>query len=554
MAEVREVDYPKDGDPTKLALYWSAELDLYKQWSKDFVTRSEKIEDRYVDKRPQRTANQSVLNLFWSNTEVILSALYARPPTVDILRSFRDPADDVARVAANMLERAVNNDIQIEQDGAAASIHDAILDRLVVGMGQVWVRYEVETAQQPAPEVPPPLDPITGQPSLEPQPPAEPIEVIVDEQSPLDYVRWCDYAFSPARRSRDVRWNARRVYMDKDKLTARFGEKIAESIPFTSKTLATSSEADPAKLSVTRQAEVWEIWCITHKKVYWYCKGAPTILDMKDDPLKLEGFFPCPKPLLATTTTGSLLPYPEYYMAQDQYDELDLVTTRIHLLVMAIRVVGVYDKTNEAIKGILSNLSQNAMIPVNNWAMFAEKGGTKGAVDWFPLEMVVNTLDKLTLRKQELINEIYQVLAISDIMRGMSNPNETATAQNLKAQFGGARMGKMQTNIGDFVSAAMSLKVQIMKNWYQPQTIVQKSQIERTEDAKYVQEALQLLKDPTFKYRVKVEEDSMASQQWLEEKQQRTALLQGLAQFIGMSMPLAQASPEAGPYLIKILN
>jgi len=542
-----EVEFPAADDPTrpvKLAEYWGSELTAFKNWAEKYTTRSLKIEARYLDEREKaEMTGVSVLNLFWSNTEVMIAALYARAPTIDVSRTFRDPNDDIGRVAANIMERVINNDIQVEFDSEESAMRDAILDRLVVGLGQIWARYEVETAKQMSP----PLQDASGKIIGKPQE----VEVIVDEKSPLDFVRWEDFAFGPSRRWRDVPWVARRVYMTKDKQVARFGQTIADTIPTETRSL-TSKEADIKK--VVKEAEVWEIWSKVHKEVFWFAEGAPTILDVKPDPIKFPGFFPCPPPLLASTTTASLLPKCEYYLAQDQYEELDLVTTRIHLLTEAIRVVGVYDKNNEAIKNVLSNKSMNEMIPVNNWTLFAEKGGLKGSVDWFPLETIVLTLEKLTMRKTELIQEIYQILGISDIMRGMSNPNETLGAQNLKAQFGGARIGRTQAAISLFVQNAVNLKAHIIKTLYQATTIMKKSQIESSLDAKYAPQAIQQLKDPSMVYRIKVAADSMASPEWLSEKQQRSEVIQAISQFIGMTMPLIEKSPEASPYLIKILQ
>lgn len=538
-------------DPVKLAQYWGAELKASDQWLEKFINRSLKVEKRYLDERDSATMGAaSVLNLFWSNTEVIIAALYARPPKVDVSRTFKDPDDDVARVAANMLERVIENDIHIESESGESSLKDAVLDRLVVGLGQLWQRYEVDTAKQMQPAT---VDPMTGQEMA----PATEIEVITDERSPIDFVRWIDFRCSPIRRWRDCRWAARRVYMSKAQLVSRFGEQIAETVSFDTKSMASTAIAMPddyKKLLVIKEAEVWEIWDKLTKSAYWYNPGAPTILDFKPAPIKFADFFPCPMPLLGSTTTNSLIPKCEYYMAQDQYEELDLVTTRIHLLVQAIRVTGVYDKNNEAVKNLLSTKVMNEMIPVNNWAMFAEKGGLKGAVDWFPLEMVVDTLEKLTGRKNELIQEIYQILGISDIMRGMSNPNETLGAQNLKAQFGGARIGRIQNSLANFIQQALRLKSTVITGYYQDDQIMKKSQVMVSLDAKYAQQALKQLKDPSIVFKIKVQADSMAAPEWLSEKQERTAVLQSVSQFIGMSMPLIQSAPESGQYLIKMLQ
>src|SRR3972149_6473248 len=102
-----EVEFPAADDPTrpvKLAEYWGSELTAFKNWAEKYTTRSLKIEARYLDEREKaEMTGVSVLNLFWSNTEVMIAALYARAPTIDVSRTFRDPNDDIGRVAANRL-------------------------------------------------------------------------------------------------------------------------------------------------------------------------------------------------------------------------------------------------------------------------------------------------------------------------------------------------------------------------------------------------------------------------------------------------------------------
>ena len=46
--------------------------------------------------------------------------------------------------------------------------------------------------------------------------------------------------------------------------------------------------------------------------VLWICKDYKDVLDSREDPLKLTGFFPCPKPLYATITNDNLIPIPDY--------------------------------------------------------------------------------------------------------------------------------------------------------------------------------------------------------------------------------------------------
>jgi hypothetical protein len=91
--------------------------------------------------------------------------------------------------------------------------------------------------------------------------------------------------------------------MDYDDLKARFGEKVAEKVPMTSKgPIRMGKGPSFDDLGATPQCEVWEIWDKKHEKVFWMVEGYPVTLDIKDDPLELDNFFPEPPPMMATTT------------------------------------------------------------------------------------------------------------------------------------------------------------------------------------------------------------------------------------------------------------
>ena len=79
-----------------------------------------------------------------------------------------------------------------------------------------------------------------------------------------------------------------------------------------------------------------EWWDKETLKVYWFSKAMPEIIDVREDPLGLEGFFPCPKPLYSTTTSDNLIPVPDFTLYQDQATELDILSDRIDGLVKAL--------------------------------------------------------------------------------------------------------------------------------------------------------------------------------------------------------------------------
>jgi hypothetical protein len=385
--------------------------------------------------------------------------------------------------------------------------------------------------------------------------PAEEAQRIINEEACCDYIYWEDFFYSPARTWHEIRWVARRVYMTKDQLVARFGEEIASIVPLGNYSKKDQVNDQSPKHDPWSKAEVFEIWCKEKRKVYWYAKSCDVILDVKDDPLGLDGFFPCPKPLAANVTSSNFMPRADYIFAQDQFNELDEINTRITWLTRAAKVVGVYDKSAEGIQRVFNQGAENQMIPVDNWAMFAEKGGIKGQVDWIPIEQVVNAIGHLRQYRQDKVMQIYEVLGISDIMRGSSKASETAAAQQIKAQFGSTRIQLKQFYIADWITQALRIKAEIICKHFQPETIIKRSNIERTPDAPLAMQAVQLLKDEEMnEYRINIEADSMAALDWAAERDAAVQFMQGLGAFISQVAPMAQQVPQAAPVLMSLLQ
>lgn len=532
--------------PMGMAQRWATEIESSQKFLRKFHDAGDRIVKRYLDERGDTTMGEgaSKVNLFWSTVQVLLAQLYTKPPKADVSRTYFDADDDQARVAANILQRILNKggDDSLEQEN---SFKLAIEDFLTVGMGQVWVRYELETEQVEMQGVP---DPMTGEVMQ------DVVERVVSEDACVDYVYWKDFFYSPARTWNEVRWVARRVYMTKDALTQRFGEKIASEVPLIQRK-GRQGQAGPVSFDPWDKAEVYEIWCKEHKAVYWYSPGCSVILDYKPDTLELEDFFPCPRPLVANVTTTKLIPRAMYIMAQDQFEELDEINTRITWLTRAAKVVGVYDKNADGVNRMLSQGSENQLIPVDNWAMFAEGGGIKGRVDFMPIDQVVNAIDKLRMYRQDKVQQIYEVLGISDIMRGNTRASETASAQQIKAQFGSARLQLQQVYVSDWAASAMRKRAEIICDLWQPQSIVEASNIERTQDAQYVPQAIELLKNEGARaYRITIDTDAMATIDYAQERDAAVQFLQGLGAFISQVTPMVERTPEAGPFLLKMLQ
>src|SRR5687767_14980907 len=88
--------------------HWLKELEAAREERRKFDTSGVTTIQRYADIRDDKSVNANRLNLFSSNTDIKMSALFSHTPEPDIRRRFLDANDDASRVASNLLQRCIS--------------------------------------------------------------------------------------------------------------------------------------------------------------------------------------------------------------------------------------------------------------------------------------------------------------------------------------------------------------------------------------------------------------------------------------------------------------
>jgi hypothetical protein len=524
----------------------------YKRWE----ARADRIVKKYKDdSRYDRNPNAR-FNILWSNVQTIQPAIFARLPRPDVSRRFRDN-DPIGRVASMMLERALEYEIEHYGDYKSA-MNNAVLDRLLGGRGVSWVRYEPHFAVDETGE------PEDGYQVTEDSDEAETPEGEANENperieyecAPVDYVHWKEFGHTPGARTwEEVTCVWRKVYMSRPALVERFGEELGYKIPLDTKPADDKNSYKP--MDGLYEAVIYEIWDKETGKVLWISKSLGKILDERDDPLQLENFFPCPKPLYSTLTTDSLEPIPDFVIYQDQARELDTLCDRIDGLINALKVRGVYDASSSELQRLFSEGENNTLIPVDNWMAFAEKQGMKGAIDLVDITPFASALQQCYAAMEQVKGQIYELMGIADIQRGQTDPSETLGAQIIKSNNAAGRLKTMQHAVVDFATTLLSIKAQIICNHFTDDTLIQISGAMQLsdQDKQMIPQAIALLRNQAAKnFRIEVTSDSMIYQDEQQEKQDRVAFLAAVGQYMQMALPAAQAAPELTPMLVEMLK
>lgn len=517
---------------------WKEELSQAKRYLEPWHTTAKDILKRLKDVRSKDSQVRRV-NLATAEYLTKRAVLYGKTPQVSVSRRFHDAGDDVARVAGEMLGRHLNDEITDGSDGYCRALGYALEDRLSVGLGQARVRYE--------PDIQPQVDergaPVLGEDG-------KPLEVKVGETAPVDYVFWGDFLYSPCKYWEVVRWVAFKTEMSRKALLNRFGE-VAASVPL-DVTSPNRKEGEPEP--PWGRATVWEVWDKEDRQVVWVTDGGQ-VLETRPDFLGLKAFFPCPRPLFALVMTDDMVPRPDYVLAEDLYTDIDVLATRMHLLRTALRVIGMYDASNTELGELLSDTSENRMVPVQNWALFGEKGGLRGSVDFFPVQEVAAALVALGNEYEALKQRLYEVTGMSDILRGQGSAVATTYGeQRIKAQFGSARLQSVQDEFARFATELQALKREVIARHFDVATIIKGSNVERTPDAAMGQEAAALLKSDADSFRVRILPEALALADFAQVKEERLEVIQAVAQYVAAITPLAQAMPGSMPALLEALR
>ncbi len=521
--------------------YWNAELTASKKMLNSFHRQGTEVVQRFLGGNIRREDDQfssSIfrLNLYHSNITTLKSLMYGNLPSIAVMRTNNDPKDDVGRVAANLLERILTNDIQCNGEEYDTALAADLEDRLIPGLGCSKVRYNCVVCEDEM-----------G------------VEYVADESAPVEYVHWQDVCWGWSRTFKDIPWIGFRTYMKKDEVAERWGEDVAKALEY-KKQQATDPQEDiemDGDDGPWQVAEVWEIWDKTKRQVVWYSKGYSKVLETKDDFLGLKGFFPCPPLFLANCTTSLYVPRSDFHMAQDLYNEIDELQTRISVITQAVKVVGIYDAGSEEVGRMFEEGMDNDLIPVEKWAMISEKGGLQGVIDWFPIKDVVETLVRLREVRDETIGLLQQVTGMSDIMRGeLSGQYEGVGQSQMKAKFGSIRIQALQDEFAKFVTDLMQVKGEIICKHFDIQRMANLANVEAmNDDPEMIMQGLMLLKDwDQANIRIDVKPESVAMVDFAQKQAERTEFLGAVAKYFQMASPMMDADPAATPFILQMLQ
>lgn len=419
-------------------IYWKGQIESAKKAFRKYFDDAETCQKEY-------TAKDKNYNIFYSNVQTLDANLCINNPKPDIQRRFlkRIDADplksntyaEVARILSGAVEYVTDvSDVNhiIKQDVHCAD---------VVGRGVAWLEYN---------------------PTIETNEMGE--EYISHRDIHLKSLSYNEYLCSSAECCADVWWKARRHLLSRKDIYDRFGYSADDS-----ELQYKPNEEDND--TILKRGEVWEIWDKNDKKRIFILMHHRNheLLEVADDPYKLECFFPCDE-LCYIRENNSIVPVPEYMIYEKQAKLVEVIEKKIAQVQDAIKYVIVTGSQDKSVANTITAARHGDVITIQS---NDAPSGVASMLATVPFMDAVNMIDSLEALKERTKQNIYDITGISDLMRGISDPRETAKAQQIKGVFGSLRFQDRQMQVQEHRKRIYRIIAEIIAEHYDPETLAE---------------------------------------------------------------------------------
>lgn len=450
--------------------WWKNEITQSEERRKKFTELAEESIRVYNAQRhaPMLNDAERRLNVWWYCVNTLLPAFYSSTPKAEVNLRKRTGGLKYS-LGSVILERNVQYALDQYFNFDIVGFNSA-LQFLLTGQAVLWARYDAKFEKQME-EFAVIRDPMgqlidgLGQPYMGGTEGAveqgnllmmqQEVERKASEKAILELVQYTDYFCSDARTESEIEWQGRRAYLDRDDVKEKFGADVADSLSYNAHPQVMRDSIGKRDDRFEGKAELFEIWCEKTNKVYWMAKGEEKfIIESSEPPIKFDKFYPC-SVIRQSVDPDSVIPISDYAHCKDLILEVERLTTRIHAVTQAIRTNGLYDP---AIGAMVQELLTGdlKLSPAQNWPSYKGRGGLAQSIEWMPIEQYVNALQVLQQARTAAQDKLYEVLKVSDLLRGTSDQYKSATANRLENQWSSLGLIVRQNMFTKFISDAIA--------------------------------------------------------------------------------------------------
>ena len=456
--------------------------------------------------------------LYWSVVNVEMNGCYSAQPKPFVTCANKDSGPEYKQVA-HLIGRALGR--VVDDDTFDTNTSRAVRSYLGLSLGIVRVKVESVINQN-----------VTKVPIFGRDPMGQPMQVgyreeveetVGDQTLRWEYFPAERFGWEPCNNWDHCGWCYFKHPMTRAEIYKRFGVMVKTTKDDESK------RDDPHD----KTSDVYEIWDKDNRKVLFLIKGEDEPLEVVDDPLGLQHFWPFPRPLMTNVLAEELIPIPDYEFIQEYDRELNRLQERRRDILEQIKAAGAYDSGLKELGQMLENEDGEYVAVQGLAARLAAAGGEAGVVYHLPMQEKVETLMQLTQQIQFVKAQVDEILGISDIVRGVTKASESATAQEIKGRWVGVRLTDKRERVIYAIREMMRISAEILAQMFTPENLQRMTQMQITD------KMLQIMRNDTlFEFSIDIETDSTVAKDEFRERETRQEMLNALAQYSQSVLPM----------------
>jgi hypothetical protein len=250
---------------------------------------------------------------------------------------------------------------------------------------------------------------------------------------------------------------------------------------------------------------------------------------------------------LVPTIGGTMLPQLDWWQYNQLAGDLEEVNNRISALTKQLKFRGVRDQTIKELEK-LASAPDNTFIAIKDYQQFVQKGGLSKAFEVLPIKELSDVLVQTIAAADQIEAKIDRLTGIADIMRGDSDANETATAQQIKAQYGGIRIKMRQRAVQAWIRDGLRIDAELLAEQFDASILAAMSGLEVSD------ELMAMLKDDKLRsFRIDIESDSTVFEDGESQKQANAEIINTIVPLMEKGVMAAAQAPELTEVIFEVM-
>ena len=494
---------------------WLKRINDEKDVHEDYRDQGHEAWQIFLDDKP---GHRIYYPLFWSVVSIEHSAVYSNTPIPDI-RPRNTDKNPLYKEAAQVMQQSL--EFYLDNTDFDDNYDRTVEDYLIAATGVPRVKLDSEILDE---------------------------ENIGFQLVRIEHTPWDRFGWEPVSNWDHCNWIYFEHHMQVKEIRARWGEDIE---------IDETDEDRPGRKGDGRsrtkndkdKGVVYEIWDKKNKEMLIVIRGCSKIPEVMKDPLQLTGFFPVPEPMLLNLSPDELIPTTDYSYIQEFDADIQRMAKRRRALIEQIKAASLHDSSLVEIENFMT-ISDGDSVPVEHLLERMEgKADLSNVMMFWPNDERIKVVQLLTEQINEMRANVDEIMGISDILRGSSNPQDAQGTNMIKERWAGIRLRKKQKAVQKQIRTLFRMMAEITVEHVTVDNLEAMTQMTVTPE---MHDLLQ--NDLMRQFAIDVETDSTVAKDEMIDRAVRNELMKGITSFVQIVAPAVQQNQIPADLAREILQ